>query len=88
MWRTIKSFIESSRGTITTFSCTISQFRGSNDINIEVNFHLEEKSTNLQQKLHHAQEQILSLTAQKNEVVGKLKNLQDKMEDQNAADGQ
>ena len=54
---------------------------GLNDINIEANFHLEEETANLQQKLEHAQEQILSLTAQRSEAVGKLKNLQDKLED-------
>lgn len=54
---------------------------GLNDLNIEAIFHLEEETATLQQKWDHAQEEILSLKAQKGETIGKLKHLQDKLED-------
>ena len=52
-----------------------------NEVNIETNFQLEEEAANLQQKWYHAQEEILSLKAQKGEALGKLKHLQERMED-------
>ena len=54
---------------------------GLNDVIIETIFHLEEETTTLQQNWDHAQEEILSLKAQKDEALGKLKHLQDRMED-------
>ena len=53
-----------------------------NDLNIEAIFHLEEDSATLQQKLYLSAEEVLSLTAQKGEALGKLKTLQDKMDAQ------
>jgi hypothetical protein len=54
---------------------------GLNDINIEAIFHLEEKTATMQQELHQAQEEVLSLRAQKGEALEKLKTIQDRVED-------
>lgn len=53
-----------------------------NDLNIEAIFHLEEESAKLEQKLYLSAEQVLSLTAQKGEALGKLQTIQDKMDAQ------
>ena len=53
-----------------------------NDLNIEAIFHLEEKLATLKQKLYLTEEEVLSLTAQKGEALGRLQGLQDKMDTQ------
>ena len=53
-----------------------------NDLNIEAIFHLEEDSATLHHKLYLSAEEVLSLTAQKGEALGKLKTLQDEMDAQ------
>ena len=55
---------------------------GLNDVSIETIFHLEEETATLEHKLYLSAEQVLSLTAQKGEALGKLQTFQEKMDAQ------
>ena len=77
----LEVFLKAQEAQLKHLATQLANSEGLNDVNIEAIFHLEEETATLQQKLDHAQEEILSLRAQKGEALGKLKHLQERMED-------
>ena len=73
-------FLQAQEAQLKHLATQLANSEGLNDINIEAIFQLEEESATLQQRLDLAQEEILSLRAQKGEALAKLGNLQVKME--------
>lgn len=76
----IKVLLEAQGAQLQHLATQLANSEGLNDLNIEAIFHLEEKSTTLQQKLYQATEEVLSPKGQKGEAIAKLQGLQDKMD--------
>ena len=74
-------FLHAQEAQLQQLATQLANSEGLNEINIETIFHLEEEVATLQQKWDHAQEEILSWKALKGETTGKLKHLQDKLQD-------
>lgn len=76
----LEVFLKAQDAQLQHLTARLTNSEGLNTINIETIFHMEEESANLQRKLEQAQEEILSLRAQKGEALAKLEILKVRME--------
>ena len=72
----IKVLLEAQAAQLQHLATQLANAEGLNDLGIETIFHLEEEAATLERKLYLSAEQVLSLTAQKGEALGKLTTLQ------------
>ena len=78
----IKVLLEAQGAQLQHLATQLANSESLNDLNIEAIFQLDEDTAKLERKLYLTAEEVLSLTAQKGEALGKLKTLQEKMDAQ------